>query len=284
MSWWRTPSTWYAQQNPKGARVRARGLRRDYSVRYIRHRDEVLPRLRRRLRPPARRPGATIVMVSFNSVSYLPGTIAMVRKHTDPSVRLLVVDNCSTDGTAEWLAANSVEAVLLRENIDHGRAMNVGWTRSATEFTLSLDIDAFPIRPDWLDLVLPPLRSGYRVAGAFQDRAFVHPCWLAMETERFFRRGHTFEDGHNWDTGELISWREYPELHLIPLTSLRGPAWLGQVYGDAVYHNGYSTASFRIARGEALDGKGPVVTKTAPAGDEPLRAWREALRRYGCEA
>jgi hypothetical protein len=109
------------------------------------------------------------------------------------------------------------------------------------------DARFFPIRFDWLDLVLPPLKSGYRVAGAFQDRAFVHPCWLAMQTERFFRKGHTFEDGHNWDTGELISWREYPELHLIPMTSLRGPAWLGQVFGDSVYHNGYcyATAALR---------------------------------------
>jgi len=286
--WWRTPTTWYAQQNPQGAWSRLTGLRRTLSVRYLRPPREWRPRLVRRFSARLE-PGVTIVTVSFNSIHYLPATVEMVRRHTDPSVRLIVVDNCSTDGTREWIVSQGLDALLLQRNLDHGLALNLGWTRSRTRYTVALDVDAFPIADGWLEPLIAPLAEGYRVSGAFQDlpwgygRGFVHPCWLAMETSRFFRRGHTFEEGRNWDVGELISWREYPALHLIAMTSLHGPGWLGQVYGQLLYHNGYSTMSFRMSRGERgiLHREDEIRNIDGITRDEPLEMWRDALRRYG---
>jgi glycosyltransferase involved in cell wall biosynthesis len=286
--WWKTPSTWYAQQNEPGLFRRLSGARRTVAVRYLRPAREWQPRLSRRWRPRYE-PGVTVVIVSYNSIDYLPFSVERIRDLSAPSSRILVVDNASRDGTREWLEQQQgLETILLDRNVGHGLAMNLGWIRSRTRYTVALDVDAFPISPDWLEQLIQPLEQGHRVSGAFQDRpwgfgrAFVHPCCLVMETARFFRRGHTFEEAYYWDTGELISWREYPALHLIGMTSLRGPGWLGQVFGQILYHNGYSTMPLRLETGEkgAHHVDGAAANIDGITRDEPLQAWREALEKY----
>jgi glycosyltransferase involved in cell wall biosynthesis len=226
--------------------------------------------------------GVTVVTVSWNTLPYLRVMHTMVRRHSPPGTRIVVVDNASTDGSREWIRAHpDVTGRFLRYNLHHGPAADIGALAVRTEFLVLLDVDAFPLSDRWLPEVLDALRSGCTVAGGHVHRQYVHPSYLAMRTRDFVTRHHSFSVVGQWrkgvkgggegfrDAGEDISVRERerfgPETtHLVPVTSTKGPGLLGTVFGDLVYHNFFST------------GYGPAAQRK----DQTTSAWDEAVARY----
>lgn len=205
------------------------------------------------------RPGVTVATVTWNSLPYLKVLVEAVRKFSDPTVELLVIDNHSTDGTKEFLEAQpDVRSVMLPMNIGHGLGLDIAMIQAHTEHVVLLDVDAFPITDSWLNSVMGPLSSGSTVAGAHFHRSFIHPCFLAMRRHDFLELGVTFAPigvaptfGSApkrlfMDVGEALSHNVSlangsKALHRVPLTSSQGPGVAGSVFGDVVYHNFYST-------------------------------------------
>jgi glycosyltransferase involved in cell wall biosynthesis len=239
-------------------------------------------RLRSRRRLPQLRPGAvTIVTVNWNSSRYLEVLLRLVRRRSPPSTCILVVDNGSTDDSRALLARHTdVDVVELPLNVGHELALDIGFLQTDTEYVVALDVDAFPLHDRWLDELLAPLSAGYEISGARLNREYVHPCCLAMRTERFVQRKHSFRSHYqprvgdqdaSGDVGEEMSLREAGRLFLFEPTSQRGPGDVGTVFGEFVYHNFYSTR-FEATESDVLDTQ---VTRT-----DPSRAWEEALARY----
>ena len=238
-----------------------------------------------RLRAPGRlgvRPGVTVVIVNWNGRMLLPDVLAAIERYSPDRPEVIVVDNASTDGSREWLRdqRHRLRAVLLPRNIYHGPAMDLGFLLSRTDHVVALDVDAFPVRQDWLEALQAPLRRGAAVSGAQALRGYVHPCCLMMRLGRFVARRHTFQPHvgewrperlgiDEWDTGESISRREGDDhLALLPRTHHRGPGHLGSVFGDVVFHNG---ASVRLLAGDRVEG---IEMSDVRA------SWNEAVARY----
>ena len=238
-----------------------------------------------RFRLPGRfgiRPGVTVVIVNWNGRPLMPDVLAAIEKYSPDRPEVIVVDNASSDGSRPWLRSQRHRArpVLLPRNIYHGAGMDLGFLLSRTEYVVALDVDAFPIRADWLEALQAPLRAGATVSGAGALRGYVHPCCLMMRLDRFVASRHTFQPHvgdwnperlgvEEWDTGESISRREGDDqLALLPRTSARGPGHLGSVFGDLVFHNG---ASVRLLAGDRVEGIEMTDVKAA---------WSEAIERY----
>jgi glycosyltransferase involved in cell wall biosynthesis len=243
----------------------------------------VVPHARRRARRRLQRlipGGVTIVTVNWNARPYLEVLLAQVRRRSPPGTRVLVVDNASRDGSRALVRAQTdVRWLGLPVNAGHDVALDLGFLSVETEYVVALDVDAFPLRDDWLARLLEPLDAGTQVSGARLNREYVHPCCLAMRTARFVERSHSFRSRYrprsegrdaSGDIGETISAHE-PAKYFFDPTSQRGPGDVGTVFGGIVYHNFYSTR-FRATRDGVLD---DVV-----APDDPARAWAEARARY----
>lgn len=242
-------------------------------------------RLRYRLdRKPVVPDSVTVVIVNWESLEFLRTSLEAIRRFSDPTVRVLVVDNASKDGSRAYLKSNAVDSIRLPVNIGHGAAIDIGCLVARSEYLVALDVDAFPISPGWLDAVIGPLNEGYTVAGAHIHRAYAHPCFLGIRQERFVNRRHSFRPhlppltdylaekpsigSKWWDAGEAISLKEgHASVKYLPLTEVRGPGLLGSVFADTVYHNFYSTLSLR----NHLEGPGP---------DDVRAAWDEAVGRF----
>lgn len=236
---------------------------------------------RRRAERSSERRGITIVTVNYNTTAKLPVVLDAVERYTTVPYEVLVVDNGSTDGSKGYLRGRSdVRALCLPVNIGHGPALDLALIRARTDTVVVLDPDAFPISTNWLAAVLDPLDAGAKVAGAYHQRAFVHPCFLAVRRQTFLRNRLSFipvgrpspfgvdsPGGLFLDVGEALSHVLSAKfgtstVHKIPPTSTRGPGPLGTVFGDVVYHNFFST-----------HGQGEMSRRA-------LTVWEEAVLRY----
>lgn len=244
----------------------------------------LVPLLRQRARMRLRNlaPGAvTVITVNWNASPYLRVLLDVVPDRSSDDVRIVVVDNGSTDGSRHLLGARrDVNHIQMPVNVGHDLALDVAVLTCRTEYFVTLDVDAFPLTNGWIETLLEPLVQGAaEISGARLWRPYVHPCCLAMRTARFVRSGHSFRSRYQpetdtqparGDVGEEMSAREAPRLHYFEVTSQRGPGDVGTVFGDLIYHNFYGT---RFAAGHATldDGIRP---------DDPRAAWDEAVRRY----
>lgn len=88
----------------------------------------------------------TVIVVSWNTREILRDCLAAVRRHIPAGYReLVIVDNASSDGSAEMVAEQFPEARLIRNatNLGFGRAANQGMSVARGELMLLLNSDAF---------------------------------------------------------------------------------------------------------------------------------------------
>lgn len=88
-------------------------------------------------------PRVTVVVVTYNSADVLGDCLASIELHA-PGARAVVVDNASSDGSAEVALAAGAFVTLVRseENEGFAKANNRGLETVETEFALILNPDA----------------------------------------------------------------------------------------------------------------------------------------------
>jgi len=83
---------------------------------------------------------ADVVVVSYNSRAHLRACVEPLAEASD--LRVVVVDNCSTDGSAASIADLPVEVVEAERNEGFARGCNLGWSVGEASFVLFLNPDA----------------------------------------------------------------------------------------------------------------------------------------------
>jgi O-antigen biosynthesis protein len=124
--------------------------------------------------PCTEHPEVSVVMVTFNAWSWTARALAALVEHTDPGYELIVVDNASTDGTLDGLAALQGATVLRNPvNRGFGPAANQAALRARAPHLLLLNTDSL-VHPGWL----PPLRA---ILDGEPDVAAVAPRLLHLD-------------------------------------------------------------------------------------------------------
>src|SRR5450756_37794 len=85
----------------------------------------------------SRTPRLSVVIVNFNTRELLRACLCSVeRSEAAPEMELFVVDNASTDGSAEVVAAEFPRAGLIRSSANRGYAYanNLGLSRCRGEY------------------------------------------------------------------------------------------------------------------------------------------------------
>ncbi|MBW5447379.1 glycosyltransferase [Cohnella sp. CFH 77786] len=93
---------------------------------------------------------ASIIIPTFNGLDLLQRCVESVRFHTaDVPYELIVADNASTDGTAEWCLQQKIPFVSLPRNEGFPTACNLGLRLSQGETLVLLNNDTV-VTPRWL--------------------------------------------------------------------------------------------------------------------------------------
>jgi GT2 family glycosyltransferase len=110
----------------------------------------------------------SVVLITFDSVRYLPRCLEGLRRQDHPQLELIVIDNASKDGSLHYVLEHAAPAVAIGNDTNRGysAAANQGIARATGDFVLLLNPDVF-MEPEYIgELVSALERSGDRFGSA----------------------------------------------------------------------------------------------------------------------
>jgi GT2 family glycosyltransferase len=143
-------------------------------------------------------PMVHVLVVNWNGRGHLQAGLPSLLDTVYPGVHVVVVDNGSTDGSQDWVAANlpQVQLVALDRNRGFGAANNVGIgmaLAAGADYVALLNNDT-RVEPDWLDALVSAAEADVSVAicqarqrtwdGTQEIRFRFIPEWAEAEQER----------------------------------------------------------------------------------------------------
>lgn len=182
----------------------------------------------------------TIVTVTYNSAAVIGAMLDSV----PPGVRTIVVDNASTDDTAEVVARSPAELVAMERNGGFGVASNAGARMATTPFLLFLNPDT-TLAPGALEALVAAAER-YPHASAF------NPTLIEPDGRRRHHRGSPLLRKRDW----------------APRTPPQGDCELPVLFGSALF--------CRRAQFEAIGGFDERIFLYHEDDDLSLR-----LKRFG---
>lgn len=147
-------------------------------------------------------PRVSVVMPCFNAAPFVEQAVRSALEQTEPSVELIVVDDGSTDGSADVLTRLRAEfaerlVVLKTQRAGPYPARNLGLTKARGEFVAFLDADDW-WEPDFLSTMCAAAEAGHgdvaycgwRNVGVGRENnpPYVPPDYLAGDPVEAFLR------------------------------------------------------------------------------------------------
>lgn len=116
----------------------------------------------------------SLIIVNYNGLHLLKGCLESLRLQTFRDFEIIIVDNASHDGSAEYIAANfpEVKLVVLPRNVGFAGANNEGLKQADGEYIALLNNDAEADR-DWLKSLADAM-ARTPVAGICASKMLVH--------------------------------------------------------------------------------------------------------------
>lgn len=93
--------------------------------------------------------GTSIIIPTYNQLHYLKECIASIVQYTPEPYELIIIDNASDDGTAEYLkSACGLRSRINKENLGFAGAVNQGLMMARGTTLMILNNDAV-VTPNW---------------------------------------------------------------------------------------------------------------------------------------
>ncbi|MGE5618269.1 MAG: glycosyltransferase family 2 protein [Sphingomonadaceae bacterium] len=120
-------------------------------------------------------PLASVVIANWNGRVHLERCLAALASQSLDRFEVILVDNGSTDGSAEMVSERFpwVRLIVCPRNLGFAAANNVGILASAAQFVATLNNDTEP-RPDWLERLLAPALADDGVGMVASKMVFAH--------------------------------------------------------------------------------------------------------------
>lgn len=121
-----------------------------------------------------------MIIVNYNGIKYLPKLFGSIFSYSPKTVeqKIIIVDNNSTDGSADYIAKNHNEVHLIRlnENVGFAEGNNVAFRyilRNGFNYAMLLNQDTI-VEPGYLDNLIVKINSDEKIA-AVQPKIMLWP-------------------------------------------------------------------------------------------------------------
>jgi GT2 family glycosyltransferase len=155
----------------------------------------------------------TAVIPNWNGMHYLPSLFESL--DGQDFAELLVVDNGSTDGSAQWAEEHGARVLRFEKNRGFAAAVNAGVSAATGDAVAILNNDV-RLHRDWLRHLKHAIESRYGVACGkiFSESA---PSRLDAAFDAVSRAGTALRCGHGQADGPL--WNTTRTVQFVPLTA-----------------------------------------------------------------
>ena len=199
---------------------------------------------------------ASVILVTYNSQPYLKVCLDALGRTLPPGCEVVVLDNASSDGSADLVEAGFSNARLLRspENLGYAGGNNRAADVASGEYLVFLNPDT-RVEPGWLEALLAPLQADPLIGLATPK------ILLMQEPERINTCGN--------------------DIHLSGLTLCRGAGLEKERLDQLVEVSAVSGAAFSMRRDLFQRLGGFDETFFTYMEDSDL-SWRARLAGYRC--
>ncbi|MCX7694219.1 MAG: glycosyltransferase family 2 protein, partial [Caloramator sp.] len=153
-------------------------------------------------------PNTSIIILTYNNLDYTKLCIESIRKFTSKNTyEIIVVDNNSTDGTAEWLKnQQDLKIILNSENMGFPKGCNQGIKIAQKNNDILLLNNDVIVTPNWLDNLRKCLYSN-EVIGAVG--AVTNSCSnYQMISVNYKNLNEMIEFAQNYNISDKDKWEE----------------------------------------------------------------------------
>ncbi len=127
---------------------------------------------------------ATIIIVTYNYKKYLESCIESIQNQDYPH-EIILIDNCSTDGTMEFMKENfpCIRYIESNKNIGYGAGNNLGAKYAKGEYLVILNPDTI-VEKNWLKEIIKSLEKEERLITTpkilLYDGSAISACGLSI--------------------------------------------------------------------------------------------------------
>lgn len=147
-----------------------------------------------------------VVVPNRDGRRWLPGLLASLRAQTRAPDRLVVVDDGSRDGSAEWLQEQGVEVIARPEPGGFAAAVNAGLAAVRDVDAVALVNTDVELAPDWLERMAAALEAAPEAGSVACKMVSLERPGIVDDAGDFLRRdgvceqrGHGRVDRGAWD-------------------------------------------------------------------------------------
>jgi len=155
--------------------------------------------------------GTSIIIPTFNQVEYLKECIESIRRYTPQPYELIIIDNASDDGSAEYLkSVTGIRFKILSDNRGFAGAVNQGLMMARGTTLLILNNDSV-VTSNWLGNLLRCLLSDTRigivgpVTNYISGDQLIDTHYTGMSEMQQFAEGYNQTDPQHWVTTERLT-------------------------------------------------------------------------------
>ena len=107
---------------------------------------------------------ASVIVLCWNGIEYLPGCLDSLSQQDYPDLEIIVVDNGSTDNSADWVATHfpTIQLIRNKHNLGFAAGNNIGLAAATGDVMVLLNQDT-RVKRDWLAQLVQGITSDPRI-------------------------------------------------------------------------------------------------------------------------
>jgi len=157
-------------------------------------------------------PEISVVIITFNGKGFITSCLDSVYSQSYRDFEVIVTDNGSSDGTADFIKENypSVALIENRQNLGSCKARNQGIEKAQGVWILTLDCDVV-LEKDFLDKIIDFAKRQEERVGIFSpkilknDKKTIYSCGIYLsKSRRFYDIGSGKTDDGKFDKAKYI--------------------------------------------------------------------------------